>query len=343
MELRRRPGALRSACPARRTAHRRRDGRGPPESGSWTMAMVDVSDSPLQGFLGLVARNVTLVADAATDALTPGQSFRVGLISGATAGTVVDFVLFPLDTIKTRLQAGTVAKKGMEIMQGIYRGIVPAVLASAPSAAAFFGSYDFCKNFLRKFNDTEQFAPFTHMLGAAVGDTASSAVRVPFEVVKQRLQAGSFASAGQAVRAILAAEGVRGLFTGYGSLVMREMPFDIIEFPLYEALKKEWAKRVPDGRLATWQNALCGSIAGAFASAVTTPLDVVKTRLMLQGGSGKYAGVLSALRTIYQEEGLGALYSGVVPRVMWISLGGFIFFGGYETSKDILSKRILNK
>ena len=37
---------------------------------------------------------------------TPGQAFVTGLLSGAVAGITVDLTLFPLDTIKTRLQVG---------------------------------------------------------------------------------------------------------------------------------------------------------------------------------------------------------------------------------------------
>ena len=31
------------------------------------------------------------------------------------------------------------------------------------------------------------------------------------------------------------------------------------------------------------------------------------------------------------------LFKGVTPRVMWISIGGFVFFGAYASVKDILS------
>ena len=34
--------------------------------------------------------------------------------------------------------------------------------------------------------------------------------------------------------------------------------------------------------------------------------------------------------------GVGGLFKGVVPRVIWISIGGFIFLGTYELSKNLI-------
>ena len=86
--------------------------------------------------------------------------------------------------------------------------------------------------------------------------------------------------------------------------------------------------------------AACGSLAGAIAAAITTPLDVAKTRIILstKGNSRDEANTLfCTLKDIYLKEGAGRLFSGVMPRVTWISVGGFIFFGAYETSKKYLN------
>jgi solute carrier family 25 (mitochondrial S-adenosylmethionine transporter), member 26 len=215
------------------------------------------------------------------------------------------------------------------------------VAASAPAAATFFGTYDYVKRVLAASSKDEsgKWAPLQHMVAAAAGDVASSTVRVPFEVVKQRLQSGVNKSSMEAVRQIFAKQGARGFFAGYGSLVVRELPFDAIQFPLYELLKKGWAKRTKSGKLDLWQSSLCGSAAGGFAAAVTTPLDVVKTRLMTQSGGAKYKGVLDGLARIAREEGASTLFSGVAPRVVWISAGGAIFFGSYEAARKHLLPR----
>jgi solute carrier family 25 S-adenosylmethionine transporter 26 len=52
----------------------------------------------------------------------------------------------------------------------------------------------------------------------------------------------------------------------------------------------------------------------------------------------KYTGLVSTLRRVHAEGGgrIGALFAGLQPRVMWISIGGFVFFGTYEFVKNIL-------
>ncbi|KAJ8903230.1 hypothetical protein NDN08_004340 [Rhodosorus marinus] len=264
----------------------------------------------------------------------------VGLASGAVAGCVVDVALFPLDTVKTRLQSG-VTHSG-PIFKGMYRGLWPALLASAPAAATFFGAYDVTKRIAGQ--NLELPEPVTHLIAAAAGDICGSAVRTPFEKLKQRLQAGMERTTLGALRSLIAREGVRGLFRGYSSLVVRELPFDLIEFPLYEYLKKRWAKE-QGAALSANQSALCGSIAGGIAAAVTTPLDVVKTRMLIDTSDQSVnRNVLYYLRSVAEKEGARGVFAGVLPRTIWISLGGFIFFGGYEYTKAyLLHSQLLTK
>lgn len=84
-----------------------------------------------------------------------------------------------------------------------------------------------------------------------------------------------------------------------------------------------------------------------LCSRIHSPLDVIKTRLMLQqsGGSGGAAatgpaplGFSGTFRSLLAEGGVPILFSGIVPRVMWISIGGFVFFGAYEGVKKNLQR-----
>lgn len=269
--------------------------------------------------------------------LSTKDSFVTGLLSGAVAGTTVDLVLYPLDTVKTRLQATAGAKLSIKTFKGLFNGVAPAIAASAPCAAVFFGAYDSLKRVLTE-KLPDDYASVAHAGAAAGADLAQSVVRVPFEVVKQRVQAGVDASGRAALASVMKSQGPRGLYRGWGALAMRDLPFDIIEFPLYEWFKSEWTK-IKGDKLAPWQGSLCGSVAGGIAAGLTTPLDVVKTRLMTQG-PGQYSGVAGCLKSILKEEGPGALFAGAVPRMTSIAFGGAIFFGAYETAKSVISVKM---
>ncbi|KAK7489730.1 hypothetical protein BaRGS_00019125 [Batillaria attramentaria] len=270
-----------------------------------------------------------------TESFVPPTDFRVALLAGGMAGTSVDVVLFPLDTIKTRLQSqqGFKASGGF---RGIYSGLLSATLGSAPTAALFFCSYEMTKHALHKMAG-ERWAPACHMTAASVGEVMACLTRVPVEVVKQRAQASPSLSSVTVFRQTLAAEGARGLYRGYVTTVAREIPFSLIQFPLWELLKKEWSLRTQQP-VAAWQSSICGAVAGGISASLTTPLDVAKTRIMLaEKGSAVAEGSMTyVMKQVYLERGVAGLFSGVVPRVTWISVGGAIFLGVYDKVRLVL-------
>ncbi|KAJ7643683.1 S-adenosylmethionine transporter [Roridomyces roridus] len=267
-----------------------------------------------------------------TSTSTPTPSFLQSLAAGGLAGTSVDLLFFPIDTIKTRLQSpqGFVRAGGFK---GIYKGVGSVGVGSAPGAAVFFATYDTLKH---NSPLAPHLQPVTHMLSASAAEIAACLVRVPTEVIKTRAQTsteGHGRSSLSAARFILNADGWRGFYRGFGSTIMREIPFTSIQFPLYELLKTRlaiWTRRQP---LYAHEAAVCGSIAGGVAAALTTPLDVLKTRVMLDmrdSTKEKLPSLPARLRGIYATEGARGLFAGVVPRTLWISAGGAVFLGMYE-------------
>lgn len=180
------------------------------------------------------------------------------------------------------------------------------------------------------------------MISASFGEIAACTVRVPSEVIKQRAQASQFASSISAFRAILAnasGEGVfRGLYRGWSTTILREIPFTAIQFPLYEWMKVKFSTMrskedtvSENGSPALTDGAIAGMIAGGIAAFLTTPLDVLKTRLML---NQTRVGLGELASKILKEDGPRAFWRGAGPRTMWISAGGAIFLGTYEIVKQ---------
>lgn len=102
----------------------------------------------------------------------------------------------------------------------------------------FFSSYESAKSILTKKNPLALPDPVIHMIAASFGETMACLVRVPTEVVKQRMQANMSNSILETVNQINRHEGgVLGLFKGFGITLMREIPFSLVQFPLYEYFK----------------------------------------------------------------------------------------------------------
>ena len=268
--------------------------------------------------------------------------------AGAVAGTSVDLSLYPIDTLKTRLQSsgGFQAAGGF---RGIYAGVGSAALGAAPGAALFFSTYESCKSLLRQRRESslqsnarsnEWVEPLEHMIAASVGEVAACAVRVPTEVVKQRAQAVQYKSSLESFKAIVSQRasigylGVwREFYRGWSITIIREVPFTVIQFPLWEAMK-EWRRRTTGHQhISALESGIFGSVAGAVAAGITTPLDVLKTRMMLSAEKQK---MIPLLVKILQTSGSRAFFAGIAPRVMWISLGGAIFLGSYQLTVNAL-------
>ena len=261
----------------------------------------------------------------------------------------MDLSLHPIDTLKTRLQSSTGFYQSGGF-RGIYAGVGSALIGSAPGAALFFVSYESIKSLAKRAREAEagkrwmgQWSePIEYMAAASVGEVAACAVRVPTEVVKQRAQAKQQESSWAALRFILAQRrdiGVAGvwmeMYRGWNVTVLREVPFTVIQFPLWEALK-EWRRRKTgrDGITAV-ESGVFGSVAGAVAAGMTTPLDVLKTRLMLARKKER-AGVM--LARILRESGPRAFFAGMGPRMLWISVGGAVFLGSYQWAYNAMAE-----
>jgi Mitochondrial carrier protein len=154
------------------------------------------------------------------------------------------------------------------------------------------------------------------MIAASMGEVAACLVRVPTEVLKAKMQTSATPLSLNSAFHSVFQEGYAGsswmvqytggLYRGFGMTLFREIPFAMIQFPLYEQFKQQlevfWQRQQlhyePGDELSALhlsqlanvtplQSAACGSLSGAIAGAITTPLDVLKTRTQASwDGSG---------------------------------------------------------
>ncbi|KAH9557752.1 hypothetical protein CY35_07G101200 [Sphagnum magellanicum] len=299
---------------------------------------------------------------------------------GALASGFGETLLHPVDTLKTRIQSGgqtgfSLQKQsdighalkyivGIDGVRGLYRGVVPGLTGSMVTGATYFGFIESSKDWLEGKHPNLA-GPWAHFLAGATGDTLGSIVYVPCEVLKQRMQiqgssktwhrtytssikkatpAVYYSGAFHAGRVILRQEGLTGLYAGYFSTLVRDVPFAGLQIMLYEAMrasmvygKEQWGSSKalqPVGlekhQFSSLEELIMGGTAGGLSAFLTTPMDVLKTRLQVQGSSARYKGWRDALQTIWREEGTKGFFKGALPRVLWFVPASAISFMAVE-------------
>ncbi|CAL1526360.1 unnamed protein product, partial [Lymnaea stagnalis] len=269
-------------------------------------------------------------------------------LAGAFSGTCSSILFQPLDLVKTRLQKsvniGT--KLGMiaeivnvvkqEKVIGLWTGLMPSLLRCVPGIGLYFASLHWLKS---SFGSSSPHPLESVILGASARTLAGVMV-LPFTVLKTRYESGDFHYTGlsQAFKSTYSKEGLRGLFSGFGPTMMRDVPFSGIYLMFYLQLKA--ISPVDLEYSSSYINFANGTIAGILASLITQPADVIKTNMQLY--PHKYGKLNSVVFFIYNERGMVGFWRGIVPRTLrrtlmsamsWTvyeEVGFFLFLKSYE-------------
>ncbi|KAI7730811.1 hypothetical protein M8C21_027742 [Ambrosia artemisiifolia] len=272
-------------------------------------------------------------------------------LSGSVGGVVEASCLQPMDVIKTRLQldrtgtykgilhCGTTTVK-TEGVRALWKGLTPFATHLTLKYALRMGSNAVIQSAFKDANTGKISNGGRFASGFGAGVSEALLIVTPFEVVKIRLQQQKGLSQEllkykgpiHCARLIIREEGLRGLWSGAVPTVMRNGTSQAVMFTsksTFDGLF--WSKHEGDGKvLQPWQSMISGFLAGIAGPVCTGPFDVVKTRLMAQarsGGAFRYTGVFHAISTIYSEEGVRALWKGILPRLMLIPPGQAIVWG----------------
>jgi solute carrier family 25 S-adenosylmethionine transporter 26 len=221
-----------------------------------------------------------------------------------------------------------------------YAGLGVTVFGAMPSVGLYFGVYSYCK---RRLLATEQGADHKMLsiaTSAAIGNTVASFSRVPYEVMKQKLQTGLYSNTWEALRDVAAQKQWWTLLFPKGGVaiqMLRDVPYAVCTLLLYESLQAAISNRqlASSSSKSKGLDFFVGGIAGGLGSWVTNPMDVVKTRL--QTNSGLYSGsVLKCTQAVWLEGGASAFLRGSIPRLMHKVPANAFFFLFYELFRRVL-------
>ncbi|NXN90830.1 S2548 protein, partial [Rhinopomastus cyanomelas] len=271
--------------------------------------------------------------------------------------------------LQTRLQAGqgygstlscllTVYRN--ESVAGFFKGMSFPLASIALYNSVVFGVFS---NTQRLFSQLRHGDPSRSpgladvTLASMVAGFVSVGIGTPIDLVKIRLQMqtqphtkantkpkpsapGSCVYRGSihCFSTVLQKEGIAGIYRGAGAMVLRDVPGYCFHFIPYIVLC-DWTN--PDGCISPKASSvwLAGGVSGAISWAITTPMDVVKTRLQADGVYlTKYRGTLDCILQSYRNEGLKVFFRGItVNTVRGFPVSSATFLG-YELSLKAMKR-----
>lgn len=283
-------------------------------------------------------------------------------VYGGIASCFSEMVTFPIDLVKTRLQVqgqltnnhtARLKYSGMfncfnvvvkeEGLRALYAGVKPAILRQATYGTLKLGFYQIIKKKLaRKPGETNL---MNNIISGMVSGAVAMTICNPTDVLKVRMQANGTCYGSQGVffafTEIYKTEGLKGLYRGTAPNAQRTAVIAAAELASYDSTKQYLLNtlHLDDNILV---HVIASGIAGICGAVATTPLDVVKTRMMnqqnlknRQNNDQIYRNSLDCISKTVRNEGVLALYKGLIPSYLRIGPWTMIFFLTYEKCKDI--------
>jgi len=225
---------------------------------------------------------------------------------------------------------------------GIYKGLTPSLMREGSYSTIRMGGYDLIKGFFPyEQNATPLWLKFASGLtSGAVG----AAIANPTDLIKVRMQAEAqllpgqsprYANTLQAFRHIYRTEGIKGLYRGVNPTTQRAALLTASQLSSYDHVKYFLLRNTPltEGGLLHFS---CSIVAGLVSAITTSPVDLIKTRIMNMKGKAEgkatiiYKNSWDCLIKTIQHEGVFGLYKGFFPNWIRIAPHTTVTFLVYE-------------
>ncbi|XP_020345517.1 mitoferrin-1 isoform X1 [Oncorhynchus kisutch] len=302
--------------------------------------------------------------DGDYESLPAHASLTIHMTAGAVAGILEHTVMYPVDSVKTRMQSLQPDPKAQyssvyEALRRIVRtegllrplrGLNITMLGAGPAHALYFACYEHVKRTLSEVIQNGGNSHIANGLAGCVATVLHDAVMNPAEVVKQRMQMynSPYRNLLDCVGTIQRTEGLAAFYRSYSTQLAMNIPFQAVHFMTYELMQE---RLNPHRQYHPGSHVLSGAAAGAVSAAITTPLDVCKTLLNTQENvalssihiSGHLTGMANAFRTVYRLGGTAAFFKGIQARVIYQMPSTAIAWSVYEFFKYVLTKQQMER
>jgi hypothetical protein len=284
------------------------------------------------------------------------------LVLGGIAGSFGEILVQPMIVVRTRMMiqgvSASASNSGMTQYSGFFNTI--STMLRTEGVASFYkgAALNACLT---------PFARGMYMAGvevskAVVGEgtaakdfaagtsaqLVASLAYVPRDIIVERCaidgqlskQVGSCRSSMEAFRTMLAHEGMAGFYRAYVPHQFVWIPYNGLFFALYgkvQALELSYGIKQDGFLISAANTAACAAVAGF----VTTPIDVIKTRVQVAGANAElfaFNGPMDCAKQLVQKEGIKGMFAGATGRIMYLAPNMAVFIPLYE-----LLKRLVNQ
>eukprot|EP00667_Euglena_gracilis_P008403 EG_transcript_8515 len=293
--------------------------------------------------------------------ITNAQEFRLNSFAGFVATMVSAAITFPIDTLKTRLQAGKNGIPRRRGVRGLYKGLIPSMLVFCPTVSVFVGLTYWLRAQLLAVELVARSPNLQWAMGLLAGALSNlllSFYRVPTSMMIKLIQTGICPDVRSSLKQIFWTAGCwQKLFTIWVVVLFKDIPNGALRIGIYQFYQECLGFLGAFGFSSVTQRTLSGIVAGMTLGVIANPIDLVVTRAMTDVHSSardpKAEGVeaeadplpnpLKLVRDIcsqiYGTSGLGGFFAGAMVRALARIPSTCIWFATFDIMKGVLLRR----
>ncbi|XP_061371436.1 mitochondrial arginine transporter BAC1 [Gastrolobium bilobum] len=267
-------------------------------------------------------------------------------VAGLLAGVAAVATGHPFDTVKVKMQKHnteahmiqyrsalhcTARILKTEGIKGLYRGATSSFVGMAVEGSLFFGFYSQTKLFLQGGMRSGEPRPQVIIPSAAFSGAINSFVLCPTELVKCRMQiqgtdslvlkSTRYSSPLDCAISTVKTEGVKGIFRGGFTTLLRESIGNAVFFSVYEYVRYHMHSHTKTAS-PNYSNLIdigigivTGGLGGVAFWLTVLPLDVAKTLIQTNPDKSCSRNPFQVLSSVYRRAGLKGCYTGLAPTI----------------------------
>uniref|UniRef100_A0A7S2WL72 Mitochondrial carrier protein n=1 Tax=Eucampia antarctica TaxID=49252 RepID=A0A7S2WL72_9STRA len=288
--------------------------------------------------------------------------FWENMVCGAVSRSCAQTMMHPANTMKTLLQSnrdGSGANTILKLIQPenwklLSRGAGAQLVMSIPHGAVNFAVLEYVRRQMNNLVQNKLEPEFARRVGpgldfasSCISTIACSIVSTPQMMITDNIMAGTYPNLFAAVRGLATSSEnnmVAGFYRGWWPGLAGKIPSYALTWTFFQQLK-DAQLRIYQRPPKDYENSIMGCLASGTTVCIMIPMDTIKTRLVTQANYPHlipYKGIADCASRVLKEEGVGAFYRGLTPRLMSVVPMIGIQFGIYEYMKKFMLTRQTN-